>query len=74
MIKITQNQNLNTQSVAINASNLVKRFGDLVAVDDVSFKINQGEIVGILGPNGAGKTTIIRLLTGVFQLENNAKI
>jgi len=74
VIKITQNQNLNAQSVAINASNLVKRFGDLVAVDDVSFKINQGEIVGILGPNGAGKTTIIRLLTGVFQLENNAKI
>jgi len=73
-MKITQNQNLNTQSVAINASNLVKRFGDLIAVDDVSFKINQGEIVGILGPNGAGKTTIIRLLTGVFQLENNAKI
>lgn len=73
-MKITQNQNLNTHSVAINASNLVKRFGDLIAVDDVSFKIDQGEIVGILGPNGAGKTTIIRLLTGVFQLENNAKI
>jgi ABC-2 type transport system ATP-binding protein len=65
---------LNTSSVAINASNLVKKFGDLYAVDDVSFKISQGEIVGILGPNGAGKTTTIRLLTGVFQLENNAKI
>jgi len=74
VIKITQNQNLNAPSVAINASNLVKRFGDLIAVDDVSFKIHQGEIVGILGPNGAGKTTVIRLLTGVFQLENNAKI
>jgi len=73
-MKMTQNQNLNTQSVAINASNLVKRFGDLIAVNNVSFKIKQGEIVGILGPNGAGKTTIIRLLTGVFQLENNAKI
>lgn len=73
-MKITQNQNLNTHSVAINASNLVKRFGDLIAVDDVSFKVNQGEIVGILGPNGAGKTTTIRLLTGVFQLEYNAKI
>lgn len=74
MIKITQNQNLNTDSVAINASNLVKEFGALFAVNDVSFKINQGEIVGILGPNGAGKTTTIRLLTGVFQLEKNAKI
>jgi len=73
-MNITQNQNLNAHPIAINASNLVKRFGDLIAVDDVSFKIDQGEIVGILGPNGAGKTTIIRLLTGVFQLENNAKI
>ncbi len=73
-MKTTQNQNLNAHPVAINVLNLVKRFGDLIAVDDVSFKIAQGEIVGILGPNGAGKTTIIRLLTGVFQLENNAKI
>ena len=74
MIKISQNQNLITELVAIKVLNLIKRFGSLVAVNDVSFEINQGEIVGILGPNGAGKTTIIRLLTGVFQLENNAKV
>ena len=74
MIKISQNQNLITELVAIKVLNLIKRFGSLVAVNDVSFEINQGEIVGILGPNGAGKTTTIRLLTGVFQLENNAKI
>lgn len=74
MIEISQNQNLITELVAIKVLNLIKRFGSLVAVNDVSFEINQGEIVGILGPNGAGKTTTIRLLTGVFQLENNAKI
>ncbi|TKJ23878.1 MAG: ATP-binding protein [Promethearchaeota archaeon Loki_b32] len=74
MIEISQNQNLITELVAIKVINLIKRFGSLVAVNDVSFEINQGEIVGILGPNGAGKTTTIRLLTGVFQLENNAKI
>ncbi|MHA1490320.1 MAG: ABC transporter ATP-binding protein [Promethearchaeota archaeon] len=74
MIKITQSLNLNTESVAIKVSNLYKRFGDLIAVNNASFEIHQGEIVGILGPNGAGKTTTIRLLTGVFQLENNAKI
>jgi ABC-2 type transport system ATP-binding protein len=62
------------ESVAIKVFNLSKRFGDLIAVNNVSFEINRGEIVGILGPNGAGKTTTIRLLTGVFQLENNAKI
>ncbi|MBA7644076.1 Linearmycin resistance ATP-binding protein LnrL [subsurface metagenome] len=74
MIEISQNQNLITELVAIKVINLVKRFGSLVAVNDVSFEINQGEIVGILGPNGAGKTTTIRLLTGVFQLDTNAKI
>ncbi len=74
MIEISQNQNLMTELVAIKVLNLIKRFGSLVAVNDVSFEINQGEIVGILGPNGAGKTTTIRLLTSVFQLENNAKI
>ena len=74
MIEISQNQNMITELVAIKVINLVKRFGSLVAVNDVSFEINQGEIVGILGPNGAGKTTTIRLLTGVFQLDTNAKI
>ncbi len=59
---------------AIKVSNLTKRFGTLVAVNNVSFEIIEGEIVGILGPNGAGKTTTIRLLTVVFQIENNAKI
>ena len=73
-MKISQNQNLITELVAIKVLNLIKIFGSLVAVNNVSFEINQGEIVGILGPNGAGKTTTIRLLTGVFQLENNAKI
>ena len=74
MIIITQSLNLNTESVAIKVLNLSKRFGGLIAVNNASFEIHQGEIVGILGPNGAGKTTTIRLLTGVFQLENNAKI
>jgi len=74
VINITQSLNLNTESVAIKVLNLIKRFGPLIAVNNVSFEINRGEIVGILGPNGAGKTTIIRLLTGVFQLEDEARI
>ncbi|MFX1490548.1 MAG: ATP-binding cassette domain-containing protein, partial [Promethearchaeota archaeon] len=46
---------------------LSKHFGDLKAVDDVSFSVRQGEIFGFLGPNGAGKTTTIRMMTGVLK-------
>jgi len=49
------------------AEDLVKRFGDFVAVDHVSFRISSGEIMGFLGPNGAGKSTIIRTLCGLLQ-------
>ncbi len=48
------------------ADDLVKRFGDFVAVDHVSFRIASGEIMGFLGPNGAGKSTIIRILCGLL--------
>ncbi|MDJ0853484.1 MAG: ABC transporter ATP-binding protein [Myxococcota bacterium] len=48
----------------IEAKGLSKRYGDVVAVDDVSFEIGKGEVVGFLGPNGAGKTTTMRMLTG----------
>jgi len=48
----------------IEARGLTKRYGELVAVDDVSFEIGAGEVVGFLGPNGAGKTTTMRMLTG----------
>jgi len=50
----------------IEASHLIKDYGRFRAVDDVSFKIAPGEIVGLLGPNGSGKTTIMRMLTGFF--------
>jgi ABC-2 type transport system ATP-binding protein len=48
----------------IEAQNLVRRYGDFTAVDDISFSVGEKEIVGILGPNGAGKTTTIRMITG----------
>ena len=47
----------------IEVDHLTKRFGNLVAVDDISFAVDAGEVVGFLGPNGAGKTTVMRILT-----------
>ncbi|XOV84744.1 MAG: ABC transporter ATP-binding protein [bacterium] len=51
----------------IEAKNLVRRYQDFTAVDDVSFSIAPGEVVGLLGHNGAGKTTIMKMLTGFLE-------
>ncbi|MCB9082302.1 MAG: ABC transporter ATP-binding protein [Lewinellaceae bacterium] len=51
----------------ITADKLTKRFGDFVAVDQISFSVKQGEIFGFLGANGAGKTTAMRMLTGLSR-------
>jgi ABC-2 type transport system ATP-binding protein len=54
-------------SPAISVERLSRRFGDFVAVDDVSFDVGQGEIFGFLGANGAGKSTTIRMLCGLLR-------
>ena len=53
--------------IMIEISNLVKKYGSNIAVDNISFKVNAGEIVGFLGPNGAGKTTTMNILTGYLS-------
>src|SRR5512138_3829719 len=52
--------------LAIDVTELTKRFGRFQAVDRVSFQVRQGEIFGFLGPNGAGKSTTIRMLCGIL--------
>lgn len=56
-----------TAPIVINANGLTRRFGGLVAVEDYSLDLRQGELVGLIGPNGAGKTTAFNLLTGVIR-------
>ena len=51
----------------IHTENLTKYYNDLCAVDQISFDVSKGEIVGLLGPNGAGKTTMLRMLTGFLR-------
>ncbi|OGE30986.1 hypothetical protein A2631_04875 [Candidatus Daviesbacteria bacterium RIFCSPHIGHO2_01_FULL_44_29] len=52
--------------IVLEAKNLTKKFGDFRAVDDISFALQEREILGLLGPNGAGKTTTIQMLLGVL--------
>jgi len=54
-------------TLALKATALCKRYGQLQAVEDVSFQVQHGEIVGLLGPNGAGKTTTINMVLGILQ-------
>ncbi len=56
-------------SVILEVDHVTKRFGGLVAVNDVSFVLEEGEILGLIGPNGAGKTTLFNCINGVYKPE-----
>ena len=62
----------NPAEAAISAEHLVRRFGPFTAVNDVSFRVEKGEIFGFLGPNGSGKTTVIKMLTGLLPLSGGS--
>ncbi|MFZ9879177.1 MAG: ABC transporter ATP-binding protein [Candidatus Nanopelagicaceae bacterium] len=55
-------------SSILSLRNVTMRFGGVTALNDVTFDVNQGEILGLIGPNGAGKTTIFNVITGVYQI------
>ncbi|MCL2581740.1 MAG: ATP-binding cassette domain-containing protein [Streptosporangiales bacterium] len=58
-----------TDIAAVDAAGLVKRFGQLRAVDGIDLRVRQGEIFGVLGPNGAGKTTMLRMLATLLSID-----
>ncbi len=58
---------LDRAPIVLSAANLSKRYGQIMAVDDISFNVRHGEILGLLGPNGAGKTTTINMILGVLD-------
>jgi len=51
--------------LVIEVGHLVKHYGSIKAVDDITFRVSQGEIFGMLGPNGAGKTTAVEIIEGL---------
>jgi ABC-2 type transport system ATP-binding protein len=61
-------------SIAIQASNLVKKYGEVIALDGLSLEVEQGTVFGLLGPNGAGKTTTVRVLTTLLSPDSGTAI
>ncbi len=74
MVAFAENENTGTpERMVLRTENLVKRYGKRTVVNNVSFDVKQGEIVGLLGPNGAGKTTSFYMTTGLV-VPNDGKI
>jgi len=66
-IRPHRGKNCKEETVLIEVKNLVKRYGDHTAVNDLSFTVNKGQILGFLGPNGAGKSTTMNIITGYIS-------
>ena len=60
-------QKMRRRKFVIQVENITKKYGSFVAVNDISFEIDEGEIVGFLGPNGAGKSTTMNMITGFIE-------
>ncbi|MEL0302699.1 MAG: ATP-binding cassette domain-containing protein, partial [Rhodobiaceae bacterium] len=59
-------------ATVLGVTNATKRFGGLVAVDNLSFEVQRNEVMGIIGPNGSGKTTMMNLISGALRLSEGS--
>jgi spermidine/putrescine transport system ATP-binding protein len=71
--KVNQKSNLESSGIAVELRDVVKRFGDVTAVDHVSIRIKDGEFFSLLGPSGCGKTTTLRMIAG-FEMATSGQI
>jgi len=71
--KVKLEEDINKRPILFEVKGLTKRFGGLIAVNNIDFKIKQGDILGLIGPNGAGKTTIFNLVSG-FLVPDSGKV
>tara|TARA_B100000614_G_C14508967_1_gene477724 strand:- start:66 stop:815 length:750 start_codon:yes stop_codon:yes gene_type:complete len=62
-----------TKVSMLNVSHVTKKFGELTAVNDLTFSVTEGQVFGIAGPNGAGKSTLYNLITGLYSFEGSIK-
>jgi ABC-type branched-subunit amino acid transport system ATPase component len=69
MINTSNTSNVQKQPV-LKLTKVCKRFGGVVAANEISFELNEGEIFGLIGPNGSGKTTLINLITGIYTIDS----
>ena len=59
-------------NISIQASHITKRYGEKLALDDISFDVKKGELFGFIGPDGAGKTTLFRIITTLLLPDNGS--
>ena len=63
---------MTNNNLAIEVAGLTKQFGQVLAVNNISFAVAKGELFGFLGPNGAGKTTTVRIVTGIIKADGGS--
>ncbi|REE70668.1 ABC-2 type transport system ATP-binding protein [Paenibacillus taihuensis] len=71
---MSSNPSTSTAAPVVDVRNITRRFGDKTVLDDISFGVERGELLGLLGPSGSGKTTLIKLITGIDKADGGSVV